>query len=219
MFHGGGWISGDKTAYHFEAEYFCSHGIACACIGYRLAPLHQFPAATQDALSAVAFLRQNAAELQLDANRLVAFGNSAGGHLACIAGLQQEFPNGEPAQNTNAVVSICAITDVRNPDESQYPIAMSFLEQFMGQSHSESPESYANASPITHIRENAPPFLIFHGSNDEIVPADQARQLFLALTQSGVSAELHIMENEGHSFSMPSWLKIREQTVEFVKTL
>lgn len=219
MLHGGGWISGEKDSFHSEAEYFVSQDIACACIGYRLAPLHPFPAACDDVLIATEFLRTHAAEYNLDPNLLISFGNSAGGHLSCIAGLQQTLSTAKPAQNVNAVVSICAITDIRNPDVTQYPISMSFLEQFMDCSFANAPEKYAAASPITHIQEKAPPFLIFHGGADDIVPPEQSKSLYIHLCQAGIPAELHILEGEGHSFTMPSWLKIREQTLEFVRTL
>lgn len=219
LLHGGGWISGDKSTFHDEAAYFASEGIASACIGYRLAPLHPFPAACDDVLNAVSYLRDNAKTHNLDANSLISFGNSAGGHLSCIAGLKQSLSTGEPAQIVNAAIAICPITDIRNPDVTQFPISMSFLEQFMDCTFSQFPEKFAEASPLTHIHENAPPFLIFHGDADDIVPVEQSKNLFVQLNQAGVPAELHILENEGHSFTMASWKKIREQTIEFVRTL
>lgn len=219
MFHGGGWISGDKQSFHPEAEYFVSQGIACACVQYRLAPLHPFPAACDDVLAATKFLRANAKSFQLDQNQLIAFGNSAGGHLGCIAGLQQTDSTGQPAENVNAVITICPITDIRNPDQTQFPISMSFLEQFMDCLYSQSPEKYSAASPMTHIHENSPPFLIFHGDHDDIVPVDQSKDLFVHLCQAGIPAELHILEGEGHSFTYPSWIKIRDLSLEFIKTL
>lgn len=219
LIHGGGWISGDKTSFHEEAEFFVSEGIACACIGYRLAPLHPFPAACDDVLQSVKFLRTHAKEYNLDAHALIAFGNSAGGHLSCIAGLQQSLSSGEPAANVNASIAICPITDIREPDQTQYPISMTFLEQFMDSTFAQSPEQYAQASPMIHIHEAAPPFLIFHGDADDIVPPEQSKNLYVHLNQAGIPAELHILEGEGHSFSLHSWLKIREQTLEFVRTL
>jgi acetyl esterase/lipase len=219
MLHGGGWISGDKSSFHDEASFFASQGIACACVAYRLAPLHPFPAACDDVLAATKFLRDNAKEFNLDPKRLIAFGNSAGGHLSCIAGLQQHDSKGNPTENVDGVITICPITDIRNPNETQYPISMSFLEQFMDCSYSQFPDKYANASPITHIHENAPPFLIFHGDSDDIVPPEQSKSLYVHLCQAGIPAEYHSLPEEGHSFTMESWLHIRELSLEFVRTL
>lgn len=219
LIHGGGWISGDRTTFHDSAEWFVQQGIAAACVGYRLAPLNPYPAAIDDVLQSIGFLRDHASEYNVDPNQIVSMGNSAGGHLACMAGLKQTFSNGEPAQNANGVISICSITDIRNPHESQYPVAFSFLDQFMVKSVHEAPEMYVEASPITHVSEKAPPFLIFHGSHDDIVPPEQSKQLYDALCQAGVSADLQILDREGHAFLFSSWSKILEQAAEFAQTL
>jgi acetyl esterase/lipase len=219
LIHGGGWISGERSSFHEDAAYFASQGIACACIGYRLAPLNPFPAACDDVLHAVEFLRKNAKQYNLDPNTLIALGNSAGGHLSCIAGLQKNYSNGESAQNVNATIAICPVTDLRNPEKTHFPISMSFVEQFMDCTYAECPDKYAAASPITHIHEKAPPFLIFHGNADDIVPYEQSEELYVHLQQAGIPAELYILEGEGHSFTLNSWLQIRKQTLEFVQTL
>lgn len=219
LIHGGGWISGDRDSFHGEAAWFASQGVGAACVSYRLAPLEPFPAACDDVLNAVAHLRNESKLHGIDPSRIIAMGNSAGGHLGCIAGLQRNLSDGSPAQNADAVVAICPITDVRNPEQTHFPISMSFLEQFLGGSHAESPERYAAASPATHVHGGAPPFLIFHGTADDIVPVEQSKSLYIKLCESGVPAELHLLEGEGHSFSYPAWEQIRAQSLEFIQTL
>ncbi len=219
LIHGGGWISGTRTDFHEMARIFASRGFAVACIGYRLAPLNPFPAAVDDVLSAIGFLRQAAPEYGYDPNRIVALGNSAGGHLACMTGLKDKLSTGEPAERANGVVSICAITDLRKPHESHFPVAFSFLDQFMQVSESEAPDVYAQASPIQYVTEDAPPFLIFHGCNDDIVPSDQSRKLFDSLVQAGVPAEIRLLEREGHSFLVSTWNEIMDEAAEFARTL
>ena len=121
--HGGGWISGDKSMYREEAVWFAERGFACACISYRLAPLHPFPCAVEDALAFVRYARNEAEELQIDANRIGAMGNSAGAHLAAMLGVLPD--------RVQAVADVCGITDLTNPRDVHLPIAMAFLEQFM----------------------------------------------------------------------------------------
>ena len=218
--HGGGWISGDKSMYHAEAEQFARAGISCACIGYRLAPLYPYPAAVSDVLAFTGYARSHAAELGIDPQKIVSMGNSAGGHLACMAGLLETDPSTHgPIEQVNGVVSVCAITDMCEPAESQNPIAFSFLEQFMGCSHMACPELWAAASPVSHVSRNDAPFLIFHGTDDEIVPFQQGERLATKLREAGVKVEFEPLTGEMHGFTLPAWERICSKAKEFVHAL
>lgn len=220
LIHGGGWISGDRSTFESELPYFVQQGLACATISYRLAPLYPFPAAVSDVLAFIRYARENAAELGIDPNGIIAMGNSAGGHLACMAGLCTHDPaTGDPAERANGVVSVCAITDLRDPDTNHFPIAASFLEQFMGGWYGGAEAKWALASPMSHMHEGAPPFLIFHGTEDSIVPTAQSQSLYASLCQAGVPAELHILEGEEHGFTYEAWMKMREMAAEFARTV
>ncbi|HCS29674.1 MAG TPA: alpha/beta hydrolase, partial [Spongiibacteraceae bacterium] len=62
----------------------------------------------------------------------------------------------------------------------------------------EVPELYAQASPVVHIHDRAPPFFIYHGSADMLVSADHASDFYQALQDSGIPSELYIMRLQGH---------------------
>jgi dipeptidyl aminopeptidase/acylaminoacyl peptidase len=62
----------------------------------------------------------------------------------------------------------------------------------------------AEASPITHITPDDPPFLLIHGDRDELVPAEQSQLMYDRLVQSNVHAELVIVQNAGHSMIAPN---------------
>lgn len=220
MLHGGGWVSGDKSMYAQEARAFCSRGFACATIGYRLAPLDTYPAAIADCQRAVTFLHQNGKSLGFDPEKIYSMGNSAGGHLASMVGLlDQDIESNTPVHRVNGVVAISPITDIRNPSESHFPIAHSFLEQFMGIYHEEDPDLWASASPITHVEAGAPPFLIFHGTEDDVVPITQSETFYQALKNQGNQAEFHQMEGEGHSYQLEAWEGMMVQIKDFLNTL
>lgn len=220
MFHGGGWISGDRSHLHEEAAWFASQGINVASVGYRLAPLHPFPDPIADIQEFMRYAKLNAKDLNTSGNQTVSFGVSAGGHLACMAGLcDRSYGSDLGVELADAVVSICALTDLRNPEETQFPIAFSFLNQFIQEPHFLNSELWVEASPVTYVKEGAPPFLIFHGTEDDIVPVNQAQGLQAALNQVGASSEIHLLEGEGHSFLLETWNRMREQIVEFVRTV
>lgn len=214
--HGGGWISGDKEMYREEALWLAPQGFACACISYRLAPLFPFPAAIVDVQRFLTHAREQADHLQIDPQRLIAVGNSAGGHLACMAGLcDEDFETGAPVPKANGVVDICGIADLRNPDTNHFAIANSFLEQFMGGPHFGNEEAWAKASPIVHVSPNDAPFLIIHGTEDDVVPVQQSRDLAAALQGVGVRAEYIELDGEMHAFSLGAWGRIRSEILRF----
>lgn len=220
MLHGGGWISGDQSMYHEEAAWFTEQGFACATVGYSLAPLSTFPAPVADVQTMLTYARDNAEALGIDKDRIFSFGNSAGGHLSAMLGAcTAHLESGEQIQPVDAAVAICPITDLRKPHESHFPIAFSFIEQFMGTFYDDDIATWEKASPVTHLTETTPPFLLFHGSDDDVVPVTQSRQFHAALIQHGTPSEYYELTGEGHSFTLAAWTQIREQTVEFLRTV
>src|SRR2546427_8684591 len=83
--HGGAWLGGSKDG-GSPALQFTTHGYAVAHVGYRLSPEAKFPAQINDCKAAVRWLRANAKKYQLDPDKFVAWGSSAGGHLAALVG-------------------------------------------------------------------------------------------------------------------------------------
>ena len=87
LIHGGGWIRGKRTEMNNIAKTLAKHGYAVLNIDYRLAPEHRFPAQIEDCRQAVKWLRDNAKNLGIDANKIGSFGYSAGAHLALLLGV------------------------------------------------------------------------------------------------------------------------------------
>ena len=89
FFHGGGWVFGSLDSHDGLCRRLCRI-TECAVISvdYRLAPEHPFPAAVEDAEQAVAWVAAHAAELDVDPDRIVVCGDSAGANLATVAALR-----------------------------------------------------------------------------------------------------------------------------------
>ena len=84
--HGGGWNHGTKESQSGGFSNFFKNGFAVANVEYRMFPT-EAPAAIEDIRCALIYLIKNAAELNIDPNKIVIMGGSAGGHLALLAGL------------------------------------------------------------------------------------------------------------------------------------
>src|SRR5690606_18358086 len=77
-FHGGGWQAGSKRDGRTWCGFFANQGILGVTVGYRFVPEYPWPAQVQDAKAAVRYLRAHAKELNIDPNRIIAMGDSAG---------------------------------------------------------------------------------------------------------------------------------------------
>ena len=95
-YHGGGWVLGHVESHLREACYYAA-GTGCAVLvpGYRLAPEHRFPAASEDSYAALQWAYDNAATLNIDPTRIAVGGDSAGGHLAAVT-TQRARADGPP---------------------------------------------------------------------------------------------------------------------------
>lgn len=84
FFFGGGWRNGTAQQFMPQAEYFATRGLVAVRADYRILNEHNTTPdiATEDAKSAMRWLRGHADEFGIDPEKIIASGGSAGGHLA-----------------------------------------------------------------------------------------------------------------------------------------
>ena len=196
--HGGGWIEGSRSRFSHAAQRrpgdiidFAKLGFVAASIDYRLAKEAPFPAAIQDCQCAVRWLRANREKYQIDPERIGAWGNSAGGHLALMlgmadrsTGLEAEGPHQEQSSRVQAVVSDSGPIDLLH--QYQHRQVHTAIESFMGGP----PEGvrladYQRASPSNYLSARLPPVLLIYGAADTQVGVETADRLVEALSIAG----------------------------------
>jgi acetyl esterase/lipase len=219
LFHGGGWVSGDKSDMHEIGAYLLDNGFAAFCPQYRLAPLFPYPAPIQDAREFIRFLRLNARHFGISPNAIGAFGNSAGGHLSAMVALTDERTpeNPELSSRVDSAVCVAPLTDLTSYRQELPEITWDFIQQFLPAPAEEKPEIWAEASPLSHVDDASPPLLLFHGDADDIVPLAQSEKLYHALKARGRPAFLRTLPGEGHSFSEKAFFTIISETIEFFR--
>jgi len=196
--HGGGWNSGDRTM-GFERrrmKALDSTGLTVVTLDYRLAPEYKFPAQIHDVKCAIKYIRKNAAKYNIDPNRIALMGDSAGGHLAALAGLTQAedglegstFP--EVSTEVKAIVGFYGAYDLVNVEPS-------LLQHAIPPAISSSHDRYIH-SPIIYVDEDDPPVLLIHGKEDKFVDVAQSVKLAMILKDKGHQPLLLVVENGGH---------------------
>ncbi len=196
--HGGGWRGGHRSD-ECPALPFVDSGYVVASIDYRLSHQAAWPAQIHDAKAAVRWLRAHAGALRLDTARIVAWGTSAGGHLAALLGattpadsLEGDVPivkargdTGAYGSHVRAVVNFYAPTNFLEYIPRRWS-RHSSVGQLLGCAVKDCPERARAASPLTYITPHDPPFFITHGTGDPVVPFSQAVTLDSALRAAGV---------------------------------
>lgn len=209
VIHGGSWQRGDKGDAPHVSRALAGAGFVVADVQYRLAPRHRFPDAVADVKCLVGRLRERAAGLGADPNRIALLGRSAGGQIALVAaysmGDARIRPSCDVAESpVQAVVSLYAPTDLAwghdnpmVPDPIGGPGA---IETYLGGPPLAEPDAYRLASPLTWRERRLPPTLLIHGGTDRLVSAEHARRLATGLQAAGRPVETLIIPMADHGF-------------------
>ena len=96
-FHGGGWVLGDLLWMEGQCRQLAVRtGCRVISVEYRLAPESKFPAAAEDAYTALEYIVRHATQLGIDTERIGAYGQSAGGNLVAALALMTRDRGGPP---------------------------------------------------------------------------------------------------------------------------
>ncbi len=221
FFHGGGWVSGSSTdalpelgrspsSAQGERRWpsmlpYLNAGVAVVSPEYRLAKEARAPAAVDDALSALDWIREHGEEFGLDPQRIAVIGPSAGGHLALMVGM---LSGGE--------TPVAGIIDLYGPSDVARLAAgrgaRRWARRWVG-GGTEGKKIAREMSPLAHVRSNVPPVLIIHSPADDVVPYMHSVRLERALRRAGASAKLVTLPGAQHGFMTDDELATIENEV------
>jgi acetyl esterase/lipase len=230
--HGSCWYLFDKD--FFTRSFFrqlAAQGHVVMDVAYRLCPEVDIYGMVGDVKRAVAWMKANAARYQVNPERIVLSGGSAGGHLALLAAYTPDDPQLTPADvpgcdlSVRAVVSYYGPTDIRACYEQldqkrtigrpRVEIGLSERKQsfanvgrldiLLGGHPHEVPEVYELASPVAHVQPGCPPTLLIQGEPDFIAPMAATNELHGKLIECGVPAvNIHYpLTNHGFDLVFP----------------
>ena len=214
FFFGGGWIKGNIDHFKPHSEYLSSKGMVAITVDYRVKNRHGTTPfdCVEDGKYAVAYVKNNHKELGIDTKKIVVGGGSAGGHVAACTVLinDNEFIEQKVSLIPSAMVLFNPVLDTT---ENGYG-----SEKIAGNSK--------NLSPVHHIRENLPPTIIFHGTDDNTVPFSNSKTFYNKMLENGNDCTLipyrgkdHGFFNKGSEKDNFSYIDTLKRTENFLRSL
>lgn len=188
-----------------------NRGIAVAMVQYRGSEIATFPAQMLDTKAAVRFMKKNAHSYGLNPDNVYLMGDSSGGHTVLMAGLtaglkefEEEIYN-EVSSEVKGIIDLFGPTDITKMNDE--PSTQNHMEAdspegclIGGYDVLEHPELTAPTVVMNYIDSvrELPPVLIFHGTNDELVPFGQSCMLYDKLVKCKKRATFYAIENAHH---------------------
>lgn len=199
--HGGWWAGGDKNHMTQVSQSYVDLGYTVVNINYRLSRDASWPAQRTDAIDAIATMRRNAARFNMDPDRYVIIGFSAGGHIAASVGT---YGDGLPGLRGVVGVSpvISPLTAYADGDEGadleQRKLRKAAIALAGGCGPTECPRTWSSMEVPFHATPGDAPVLTVH-STDEFVPPYQSELLQQTLGDVGVEVIIRTVPGNQHS--------------------
>ncbi|MDZ7638671.1 MAG: alpha/beta hydrolase [Bryobacterales bacterium] len=216
LIHGGGWKEGSrKSVIRVYAMPFLQEGFVVASVDYRMSGVAKAPAAVSDVLEALDWFKDQANRLNVDDDRIVVMGDSAGGHLALMAAFATKSAKLGPTNKVAAVVNIYGPSDLG--ELLSGPNRQAVVDEWLPEGPQRREVTRA-VSPIIYVRKGLPPVKSVHGTADPLVPYAQTVRLTKELRAKGVNAELISVADGKHGFDDKTWNEdVYPQVFEFLK--
>jgi len=193
IFHGGGWSIGEASWAFELCEKYAKKGMVAVAAQYRLSDEKNITPidAMEDARNIILWMRQNSEKLNINKDSIVAYGWSAGAHLAaCAAVFPSSGPEEETSSSPNALILVSPALSMEKD---------SWFKKLLGER-----KDPLNYSPAEHLRENIPPSIIVVGKDDTVTPISQSILFHENMQKFGNESYLHIYEGVGHLFTPSS---------------
>jgi len=196
FFHGGGWAYGTPSEFYSTCERYAKMGIVTFSVDYRLSiengivphPTISPIESLMDAKSAIRWVRKNAVRFHINPNKIVASGQSAGGHLALSTAMIDEYNEKSDDLNIschpNAIVLFSACVNT--------------VEAWCDRLLADRRDKIWSISPAHHIKAGLPPMIEFHGADDDQVPKWTVQFFESEMKKVGNYFEFHIYEERKH---------------------
>lgn len=218
IIYGSAWFANNMKpmAYMSIGKVLNDAGYAVASINHRSSGDAKYPAQINDVKGAIRFLRANADKYGLDTSFVGITGFSSGGHLSAMAGVTNGITSrteggttidieGNVGGNLGQSSAVDAVVDWFGPVDMARMENCNTVKDgsspeaaLIGGAPADNPEMVALISPITYVGQQAAPFLVIHGTADNVVPFCQSEYFSEELKKAGKLERLIPVEDGQH---------------------
>jgi acetyl esterase/lipase len=195
LFHGGGWNAGKPQALFKQAQYFASRGFTVFLPQYRLRKTDSttIVEAVTDAKDAMGWVRKHAGQFNIDPDKIIAGGGSAGGHLAIITAMNTDIESSYSPREyqPDALVLFNPVLDVSKEGYGHYKVSKEAASHHI---------PWSSLSPINNIRRGLPPCIVLVGDKDKVLPKPTALKFEKMMKKAGNDCEVRIYPGGEHTF-------------------
>ena len=195
----GGPTGAARSQLQLGIQYWTSRGIAVVDVNYRGST--GYGTAYREALQGlwgvsdvddcVAAARHLVQTGEVDGDRLIIRGSSAGGYTTlCALAFHKVFAAGA---SRYGIADLAALATDTHKFEARY------MDSLVGL-YPEEAEVYEARSPIHFVDDFDAPMIVLQGSEDVVVPPNQAEMIVAALEQRSIPVAYLLFEGEQHGF-------------------
>ncbi|TWU44235.1 Carboxylesterase NlhH [Novipirellula aureliae] len=218
--HGGGWAAGNKEKFGQPLmlpmfRQLSKNGFVCVSISYRLCKKGQgvlMRDCVTDAMDGLRFLKQNSEQYSIDPDRIVVFGDSAGGQLAQM--LTYASPENFVGDPKLAEIDVQPRAGISWYGPSDFTDVNLFKTTFSDKNpnrfgsritgddngYKKNPKAFEEMSSYYWIKKDSPPMLVLQGDTDATIPLPHAIHLKEKADRIGADVEMIIVKNAGHNW-------------------
>jgi dienelactone hydrolase len=195
--HGGAWRAGNKNGFAAHGKLFASKGIAFVSTNYRLSPNVKHPAHIEDVAQAFAWCVKYLPKRSANVKQMYVSGHSAGGHLAALLGTDESYLKAHKLSfdNIKGVLPVSGVFTVGGERMADiFPL-----------------ESGKKASPMTHVKDKMPPFLVFYADKELGALGKQAEAFGKAVAARKGDIDVKMIKDRDHGTIMKNIAKADDE--------
>lgn len=218
--HGGNWNSGRKSQYNLIGNQWAKKDIVCVIIDYPLSPAADYKTMADASARAVKWVKENIGKYGGNPERIFVSGHSAGGHLAALISMDDQYFKNLGIENPIAgtiLIDAAGLDMYGYLQEEKFERGHTYLRTFTSD-----PAIWKKATPLYHLHKSMPPMLIYCGGKTYPSISKSNEKFIMALKEFAPETPYRIQKNKKHvpmitQFFNP-WNKRYGEIIEFMKS-